>query len=152
MFQRVSNAVRSVFCHPHVSFLAKALLITVKLVRSVTVYIVKSVNSARHIRRVFPSARTKSIHWHFSYRGLENVTSFPLPSIDLISFPGTRSHLSPLTLKFNLSARPSYPPGTSSPSFFQHVSSAMKICLFLLTLFNAILLNQPTQYILVFNI
>ena len=61
-------------------------------------------------------------------------------------------YLSPLISKLNLSARPSFPPGTLSPPIFQHVSSSIKVCLFLMTLFNAILLNQPTQYILVFNI
>ena len=49
--QRV-NVVRAVFCHPHVSFLAKTLFTTVNLFRSVTFYIVKSVNSAHRIRRV----------------------------------------------------------------------------------------------------
>ena len=62
------------------------------------------------------------------------------------------SHVSPLTLKFNLSRSPSSLPRTSSPPNFQHVSSSIKICLFLMTLFNAILLKHPTQYILVFNI
>ena len=118
--QRV-NGVRFVFCHPHVSFLVKPLFTTVNLVRPVTVYI-KSVNSAHHIRRVFPCAHcTRSIHRYFSYQGRENVTSFPMPSLNLISSPGTRSHLSPLTSKFNLSLRPSYPSGTSSPPNFQHV-------------------------------
>ena len=134
------NVVRSVFRH-------------VSLVRPVTVYNAKSVNSAHHIRGVFPSVHcTTSIHRHFSYRRHEKVTSFPLPSSNLLSSLGTKSHLSPLTSKLNLSPRPSSPPETSSPPNFQHVSSSIKICLFLMTLFNAILLNQPTQYILVFNI
>ena len=131
--QRV-NVVRSVFCHQHVSFLAKPLFTTVTLVRPVTVYSVKSVNSARHIRGVFPSVHcTTSIHRHFSYRRRENVTSFPLPSSNLLSSPGIKSHLSPLTCKLNLSPRPSSPPGASSPPNFQHVSSSIKICLFLMT-------------------
>ena len=136
------NVVRSVFHHPHVSFLAKPLFTTVSLVHPVTVYNVKSVNSAHHIRGVFPSVHcTTSIHRDFSYRRHENVTSFPLPSSNLLSFPGMKSHLSPLTLKINLLPRPSSPPGTSSPPNFQHVSFSVKICLFLMTLFNAILLN-----------
>ena len=103
-------------------FLVKHLFTTVKLVCPGTVYNVKSVNSAHHIRRVFPCAHfTRSIHRYFSYQGRENVTSFPMPSLNLISSPGTRSHLSPLTSKFDLSLRPSYPPGTSSPPNFQHV-------------------------------
>ena len=150
--QRV-NVVRSVFFHPHVSFLAKPMFATVSLVRPVTVYNVKSANSAHHIRRVFPSVHcTTSIHRHFSYRRLVNVTSFPLPSSNLLPSPGIKSHLSPLTLKLNLSPRPSFPPGTSSPPNFQHAFSSIKICLFLVTLFCAMLLNQPTQDILVFNI
>ena len=147
------SVVRSVFCHPHVSFLAKPLYTTVTLVRTVTVYNVKSVNSAHHISGVFPSVHcTTSIHQHFPYQRHENVTSFPLPSSNLLSSPGMKTHLSSLTSKLNLSPRPPSPPGSSSPSNFQHVSSLIKICLFLMTLFNAILLNQPTQYILVFNI
>ena len=150
--QRV-NVVRSVFCHPHISFLAKPLFTTVNLVGPVTVYNVKSVNSPHHIQRVFPSMHcTTSIHRKFSYQRHENVTSFPLPSSNLLPSPVIKSHLSPLTSKLNLSPRPSFPPGTSSPPNFQHVSSSIKICLFLMTLFNAILPNQPTQYILVINI
>ena len=79
MCQRV-NVARSVFCHLHVPFLAKPLFTTVNLVHIVTVHIVKTVNSAHHIRRVFPSVHcTTSIHRQFSYRERENVTSFPLP-------------------------------------------------------------------------
>ena len=100
-------------------FFVKHLFTTVNLVRPVTAYNVKSVNSAHHIRRVFPWAHcSRSIHWYFSYQGRENVTSFHLSSLNLISSPGTRSHLSPLTSKLNLSLRPSYPSGTSSlPNF-----------------------------------
>ena len=58
--QRV-NVVRSVFCHPHVSFLAKPLFTTVNLVGPVTVYNVKSVNSPHHIRRVFPSVHCTAV-------------------------------------------------------------------------------------------
>ena len=47
--------------------------------------------------------------------------------------------------------RPSSLPVTSSPNL-QHVSSSIKIGLFLMTLFSVILLNQSTQYILVFNV
>ena len=145
------NVVRSVFCHPHVSFLAKPLFTTVNLVGPVTVYNVKSVNSPHHIRRVVPFVHcTTSIHRNFSYRKHENVISFPLPSSNLRSCV-IKSHLSPLTSKLILSPRPSFLPGTSSPNV-QHVSSSVKICLFLMTLFNVILPNQPTQHILVINI
>ena len=139
--QRV-NVVRSVFCHPHVSFLAKPLFTTVNLVGPITVYNVKSVNSPHHFRRVSPSVRcTTSIHRNFSYRRHENVKSFPLPSSNLPSSPVIKFHLSPLTSKLILSRRPSFPPGTSSPPNFQHVSSSIKACLFLMFLFNAILPN-----------
>ena len=143
--QRV-NVFRSVFCPPYISFLAKPLFNIVNLVGPVTAYNVKSVNSPHHICRVFPSVHcTKSIHRKFSYQRHENVTSFPLPSSNLLPSPVIKSHLSPLTSKLNLSPRPSFPPGTSSPPNFQHVSSSIKICLFLTTLFNTILPNQPTQ-------
>ena len=104
------NVVKSVFCHLHVSFLAKPLFTTVNAVGPVTVYI----NSPHLFRRVFPSVHcTTSIHQNFSYRRHENVTSFPLPSSNLFYSPVIKSHLSPLTSKFNLSPRPSIPPGTS---------------------------------------
>ena len=99
-----------------------------------------------------PCIRTKSIHQHCSYQRHQNVTRFSLPLSNLLFSPGIKSHLSPLTLKPSLSPRPLFPSGTSSPPNFQHMSSSIKICLFLVTLFNAILLNQPTQYILVITI
>ena len=103
-------------------FLVKHLFNTVNLVRPVTVYNIKSVYSA-HIRRVFPCPPcTRCIHRYFSYQGRENVTSFPLPSLNLIFSPRTRAHLSPLTSKFDLSLRPSCPSGNSSPQNFQQVA------------------------------
>ena len=96
--------VRSVFCHSHISFLAKPLVTTVNLVGPVTVYNVKSVNSPHHIRRVFPSVNcTKSIHRNISYQRHENVTSFSLSSSNLLPSPVIESHLSPLTSNINLS-------------------------------------------------
>ena len=78
--------VRSVFCHPHISFSAKPLFITINLVG--LLYNVKSGNSPHHIRRVFPSVHcTASIHQKFSYHRHENVTSFSLPSSNLLSSP-----------------------------------------------------------------
>ena len=72
--QRV-NVVRSVFCHPHVSFLAKPFFTTVKLVGPV--YNVKSVNPPHHIRRFFPSVYcTASIHQNISYRKHEMLQVF----------------------------------------------------------------------------
>ena len=120
-------------------FLAEPLFSTVNLVGPVTVYNVKSVSSPHHIRRVFPSVHcTTRIHRKFSYQRHENVTSFPLPSSNLLPSLVIKSHLSPLASKRDLSARPSLPPGTSSPPNFQHVSSLIKICLFLITLLNTI--------------
>ena len=76
--QRV-NVLRSVFCHPHVSFLAKPLFTTVNFVGPVTVYNVKSVNLPHHFRRMFPSVHcTTRIHRKFSFRRHDNVTSFLL--------------------------------------------------------------------------
>ena len=133
------NVVRLVFCHRHVSFLAKPLFTTVNLVHPMTFYNVKSDNSAHHIRRVFPSGYcTTSIYKHFSYWIHENVRSFLLPSSNLLSSPGIKSHLSPMTSKFNLSPRSSFPPGISSPPNFQHVSSSIEIGWILTTLVNLI--------------
>ena len=101
--QRI-NVVRSVFCHPHISFLAKPLFTTVNLVGPVSVYNGKSVNSPNHIQRVFPSMHcTTRVHQKCSYRRHENVTSFTLPSSNLLPSPVIKSHLSTLTLKLNLS-------------------------------------------------
>ena len=77
------NVVRSVFCHPQVSFLVKPLFTTVNLAHPVTVYIVKSVNLAHHIRQVCPCVHcTKVSIGTFLISGRENVTSFPLPSLN----------------------------------------------------------------------
>ena len=89
---------------------------------------------------------------YFHYQRHENVTIFLLPSSNLLPSSVIKSHLSPLTSKLNLSSRPSLPPEISSPPNFQHVPSSITIFLFLMTLFNTILPNQPTQYILVINI
>ena len=73
-----SKEVKSVFCHPHLSFLPKPLFTTVNLVRPVTAYnVTKSVNSARLIRRVFPTVHcTTSIPRYFSHRRHQNAASF----------------------------------------------------------------------------
>ena len=46
---------------------------------------------------------------------------FPLPSSNSLSFPGSKSHPSLLTLKLNLSSRHSFPPETTSPRNFQQL-------------------------------
>ena len=116
--QRI-NVVRSVICQLHVSFLGKTLFTTDNLVCPETVYNVEPVNSAHHIRRVFPSMHcTTSIHLHFFYWKYGHGTSFPLPSLYLNLFPGIKSHLSPWTSKLNLYPRPSSPLGTSSSLTF----------------------------------
>ena len=106
------NVVRSIFFHPHVSFITKTLFTTVNLVCHVTVYNVKPVNSAHHIHIVFPYMYyTTSINRHLTYRTHETVTSSPMPLSNLLSSPGIKSHLSPLALDLNLSPRSLYPPG-----------------------------------------
>ena len=142
------NVVRSVSCRPHVSFLAKPLFTTVNLVGPVTVYNVKSVSSPE----CFHPCTVLQVSIRIFVTGDMRITSFSQRSSSLLSSPVIKCHLSPLTSKLNLSPRPSFPPGTSSPPNFQHVSSSITICLFLMTLFNAILPNQPTQYLLVINI
>ena len=130
MFQPV-NVVRLVHYYPHVSLLAKHLFTTFNLARPVTIYNVKSVNSG-HIRKLFPSVHcTTSNHWHFSYQTHENVTSFPLLSSNLLSSPGIKSHLSPLTSKLNPYPTSSSLPGTSFPPTFQHVSYEFIQCNFI---------------------
>ena len=128
------NVVRSVFCHPHISFLAKPLFTTVNLVGPVTVYNVKSVNSPHHIRRVFPSVHcTTSIHRKFSYRRDENV-SFPLPSSSLFPSLVIKSHLSHLISKhliFNISTRPSLSPESHLLQTFNMYLHQLKLAYFL---------------------
>ena len=81
--QRV-NVVRSLFCHPHVSFLTKPLFTTLNLILPVTVYNVKSVNSSHHIRRVFPSVHCSTsvmpcAIWYHLFN-LKNVISLTQPT------------------------------------------------------------------------
>ena len=140
-----ADVIRYIFCHAHVSFLAKTLFTTVILVRPVT--------SADHICRVFSSVYcAASISRHFSYRRHENVTNFPLTSSDSLSFSWRKFDPPLLTSKLNLSSRPSFRIEITSPRNFQYLSSLIKFSLFFMTLLNAILLNQPAQYIPVFNI
>ena len=116
------------FCHPN-------------LICPVTVYVVKSLNSA-HIHRMFLLVHCNiSIPRHFSYWRRGSVTSFSLPSSNLLSSPGFTSHPPPSTLKLNLAPRHSFSCETPSPWNFQHVSSSINF------LFNVILLNQWTQNI-----
>ena len=150
--QRVNVVRWLVFFHPRVSFLVKHLFTTVNLVGPVTVYIVKSFNSPHHIRRVFPSVYcTKSNDRNFSYQRHENVTSFLLPSSNLLSSPVIKSHLSPLILSLIFHQDLHF---LLEPYLLQtfNMSSSIKIWLFLITLLIAILPNQPTQYTLVSNI
>ena len=92
--------------------------------------------------RLFPSMHcNSSIPRNFSYRRHENDTRFSLPSSNLLSSPGSKSHSQRLNLKINVLSRPLFPSGTTSPRNFQHMPSSIKLCLFLMNLFNAILLN-----------
>ena len=92
--------------------------------------------------RLFPSMHcNSSIPKNFSYWRHKNDTRFFLPSSNLLSSPGSKSHAQRLNLKVNFLSRPSFPSETTSPQNFQHRSSSIKFCLFLMNLFNAILLN-----------
>ena len=131
--QRV-NVVGLIFCHLHISFLAKPSFTTVNLVGSVTVYNVNSFDSPHHIRRVFPSVHcTTSIHRKFSYRRDENV-SFPLPSSSLFPSLVIKSHLSHLISKhliFNISTRPSLSPESHLLQTFNMYLHQLKLAYFL---------------------
>ena len=89
---------------------------------------------------------------HFSFRRHKNVISFPLPLSNLLSSPGIKSHPPSSTSKINFSSRPLFLPEISSPWTSQHLSPSTEFCSFLMNLLSVILLIQPTQYILVFNV
>ena len=127
------HVVKLAFCHSRVSFPAKSFFTTVNLVRPVTVYNIRFVSPAHPICRMFPSIH--SIQQVSIYTCLlVSILIFYLWLQSLIFHEGLHLLMEPhLFQTFNMCLR------------------QLKFSCFL-TLFNAISVNQPTQYILAFNI
>ena len=127
------HVVKLVFCHPRVSFQAKSFFTTVNLVRPVTVYNIKFVSPSHPICRMFPSIHSIQQVSICTYL-LVSILIFYLWFRSLIFHQGLHLLMEPHLFKtFNMCLH------------------QLKFACFL-TLFNAISVNQPTQYILVFNI
>ena len=99
------------------------------LIQKGSIKLSETVIAAKEDKNICQNTHLKKM----TVKKLDNFAGFTLPSSNLLSFPGIKSYLLPSTLKLNLSSRPSFPPGTSSSPNFQHMSSSIKICLFLMT-------------------
>ena len=146
---------KSFFYHQHVCSLIKPLFFTVDNV-PVTLHIcnaVKYVSSTHGKHKVLPWAHN-SIHIlrHISCPGNDNVADSHLPLTNLLSFSET-IFPSSLTSDLNFCSVCTFSlPEISSSRIFHHVYSSAKFSLFLMILFNAILLHQPIKNVPFFNI
>ena len=128
------NVVRSVSCNLRVSSLAKHMFIYLNTVFSLNVCnAVKSASSTHHIRRV-------------TYNVISNHRQAFHPKTNVLSSSRTKSSPSYLT------SNPSFSPFAISSRNHQHISLSAKLCIFFMMLFNATLLKQSIQNILVFDI
>ena len=128
------NVVRSVSCNLRVSSLAKPMFFYLNTVRSWNVCnAVKSVGSTLHIRRITRNVIIK--HRQAFYPKINALSSF-------------RTNSSPSYSTSN----PSFSPFVISSRNHQHTSLSAKLCIFFMMLFNATLLKQSIQNILVFDI
>ena len=98
-------------------------------IRKENIKLSETVTAAKEDENICQNTHLKKM----TVKKLDNFASFTLPSSNLLSFPGIKSYLLSSTLKLNLSSRPSFPPGTSSSPNIRHMSSSIKIFLFLMT-------------------
>ena len=150
------HLVESVFRHQHVSCLAKPMFLTVDTVTDTlnVCNVVKYVSSTHNIRKVFPSTHNStSIPRQVSIPGNNyNIANSRLPLTNLLSSSETKSSTSSLTSNLNFSECTFSLREISCCRIYHHVSSAVNFSLFFMTLFNAMLLHQPLQNMLIFNI
>ena len=143
---------KSVFCHQHVSYLVKPIFLTADTVTdTLNVYnVVKYASSTHNVHKVFPST-------HISKRvccseNNNNIANSHLPLTNLLSSSETKFSTSSLTSSLSFSECTFSLPKISCSRIYHHVSSSVKFSLFFMILFNAMLLYQPLQNVLIFNI
>ena len=150
------HVVKSVFRHQHVSCLAKPIFLTVGTVTDTlnVCNVVKHVSSTHNVRKVFPSTHNSISISRQVYcpENNNNIANSRLPLTNLLSSSETKSTTSFLTLNLKFSECTFSLPEISCSGIYDHVSSSVKFSLFFMILFNAMLLQQPLQNKLVFNI
>ena len=150
------HVVKSVFHNQRLFCLAKPIFLTVDTVTDTPdVYnIVKYVTSTHNVRQVFPSTHNAiSIPTQVYYpKNNNNIANSHLPLTNLL--PSSEKESSTLSLTSDLSFLKctSSLPEISCPRIYHHVSSSLKFSLFFMILFNAMLLHQPLQNVLILNI
>ena len=150
------HVVKSVFRHQHVSCLAKPIFLTVDTVTDTLniCNVVKYVSSTYNVRKVFPSTHNSISIPRQVYcpENNNNIANSHLPFRNLLSSSETKSSTSSLTSNLNFSECTFSLPEISWSRIYHHVSSSVKFSLFFMILFNAMLLHQPLQNVLIFNI
>ena len=109
-----------------------------------------------NVREVFPSTHNSiSIHRQVycpENNNNNNIVNSRLPLINLLSSSETKSSASSLTSNPNFSECTFSLPEILRSRIYHHVSTSVKFSLFFMILFNAMLLHQPLQNVLIFNI
>ena len=150
------HVVKSVFHHQDVSCLAKPILLTVDTVTDIlnVCNVVKYVISTHNAPKVFPSTHN-SISIPRQVYCRENNNSIPnsdLPLTNLLSSSETKSSTSSLTSNLNFPECAFSLHEISCCRIYHHVSSSVKFSLIFMILFDAMLLHQSLQNVLIFNI
>ena len=116
--------------------------------------VVKYVSSTHNVRKVFPSTHNSISIPRQVYcpENNNNIANSHLPFRNLLSSSETKSSTSSLTSNLNFSECTFSLPEISCSRIYHHVSSSVKFSLFSMILFNAMLLHQPLQNVLIFNI
>ena len=140
------HVVKSLFCHQHASYF---------VIETLNVSnVVKYISSTYNIRKVFPSTHNSISIPRQVYcpENNNNIANSHLPFRNLLSSSETKSSTSSLTSNLNFSECTFSLPEISCSRIYHHVSSSVKFSLFFMILFNAMLLHQPLQNVLIFNI
>ena len=146
------HVVKLAFCHQYVSSLAKPIYLAVYTDTDTlnVCNVVKHVSSTHDTGKLFPSTHNfVSTPRHVSWLESNNIANFHLSLTNLLSSFETK--FSPFSLTSNLN----FPectfsfPEISLSRIFYHISSSAKCSLFFMILFNAMLLHQPIQNMLI---
>ena len=150
------HVVKSVFRHQHVSRLAKPIFLTVDTVTDTlnVCHVVKYISSTHNVCKVFSSTHNSiSIPIQvYCPENNNNIANSCHPLTNLLFSSEIKPSTSSLTSNLNFSECTFSLPEISSSRIYHHVSSSVKFSLFFVILFNAILLHQPLQNVLIFNI
>ena len=134
--------VKSVFCHQHVSCLAKPMYLTVDTVTDTlnVCNVITYASSTHNVRKVFSSTHNSVSTPKQVYcpENNNNIVNSHLPLTNLLSSSETKSSTSFLTSNLNFSECTFSLPETSCSRIFYLVSSSVKFSLFFTILFNVI--------------